>query len=1029
MQMRIWGVRFSVIIFAVLLLLLAARPAFSGFYDPKLKYRTIDTKHFSIHYPEYIEDVAQKAAVISEDIFETLSPKFEWVPWGKTQMVLTDESDSANGMATVLPYNWMFIRVTAAGPNDSLGYYEDWLRLLIMHEYTHILHLDKYKGAWTPLRYVLGKLVAPNGMSPGWIKEGLAVFEETAETMGGRGRATYSDMIMRTAVLQDEFLPIDMANGDMWEWPGMNARYIYGIKFLEYLADMYGEDKLYEFVDRMSGSMILGGINRQARWSFSDIEFETYKVGNRYAKEKKPGAPRSKTFYKLWDEWHEYLKKEYNAQLEELKKEGITPVDTVISSKKAYFANPAVSPDGTRIAYSEYSPYGPPRLMIADIDGKNRKRLVKNTYASQISFSGDGSFIVYSKTAKYKKYQFIYDLYKYDFETKKVKRLTSGKRANDPDVSPDGKEVVCVTQNAGTSRLELYNIEKKELIPVENNFPEFTQFANPRFSPDGSKIAVSIAVPGSIWDVYIFDRNGKEFARVTDNLAIDDDPVWAPDGQALYFISDKSGITNIYKHKLGGKKSERITNVITGISTPSIAPDGISFFVKYYNGNGYDIRKITMHGGSFKQEGYKPEVLDYKFKEDSFSFWQTEEERRHTELAEGSKFLRPELYESRKYSAFGRSFLLPRFITPYMELLDDAFFFSFLTGAADPLRWNNWMGGVTYRTDSKHIGYFFKYWYNRFKPVFTAGMMNYSVEYGYLTFVNSATGARRTVHLFEKRIRGYGGFAYPLENHIFSVNYFYENRESSTPLSQAEKDAINLGAYAGFIFYYGYNDSKQYAASISRQGGRIIKTNFSVNNSIFGCGEKNEQYIFAGDWREYIKTFGRQVLAFRVAGGMTWGDELVQGTFSMGGSLGEGMLAGGGSLYYFPLRGLPVATFSRDRAMLFSGEYRFPLINAQRGLGTLPLFLNDIHVAFFADYGNAWDAVERMPGQFFNDFMLGVGAELRADFVVGYGLPLTGRLGYGIIVVNRDRLGTLTDPILNHPAREGMIIIQLGTSF
>jgi len=162
---------------------------------------------------------------------------------------------------------------------------------------------------------------------------------------------------------------------------------------------------------------------------------------------------------------------------------------------------------------------------------------------------------------------------------------------------------------------------------------------------------------------------------------------------------------------------------------------------------------------------------------------------------------------------------------------------------------------------------------------------------------------------------------------------------------------------------------------------------------------------------------------------MTWGKTLFQGTFSMGGDLGEGTMGSGGSLYYFPLRGLPVASLSRERAMLMSAEYRIPLIYVGRGLGTSPFAINDIYFSTFADYGNAWNANQSTGSYFFNNWFLGVGAELAGNFVIGHGIPLTARLGWGIIVVNRDRLGTLSDRLLGQSAKYGVMILQCGTSF
>lgn len=1018
--------------------------SYAASYDPSVKYRTIFTEHFAVNYPEDLEEVAQKTANICEEVHSILSPKFQWNPWGRTQVLLSDASDIANGMASVLPYNWMYIRVAAPEIDSSLSTFDEWLRLLIMHEYVHILHLDKVKGFWQFSKYIIGKTASPNGVIPGWFKEGIAIYEETIQTRSGRNRASYVDMIIRTAVLQNKFPTIDVAAGVQWEWPGGNTRYIYGGEFLQYLADTYGEDKLYKFIDFVSGSPFLFNINRPARWAFSDPQFETYKVHNRYAKRKKPGAPRSKSYYTLWKEWEAKLVEKYTAEAEQIKSEGVTPFEQVLKSRQTV-TSATISPDGQKIVYSTASPYGPPKLMMADIDGKNEERIKKNVYATQISFSPDGSFIIYSKAGRYKRYKYIYDIYKYTFDTKKVQRITSGKRARDPSLSPDGKEAVVVTQDNGSTRLQILNLESKKLTPLPISMPRFAQFAKPRFSPDGETIAVAVNLPRKMWDLYIFDRNGKKIKQITNDFAVDLDPHWSPDGKSIFFSSDRSGIYNIYKYDVESGKTYKVTNVLTGVAEPVLTPDGSTLYVYYYNGEGFDTRKTHIAGETFKpaedmktdwlkktygQTEYEffGESLDESFGEGVSTAYQSELPYSTMPGQTSSTSGGIQLYKSTKYSSFGRSLLLPRFILPSGAILDNAIVLGAMTGAADPLKWNNWIAGVDYRSDANYLGYYFRYWYNRFLPILDIGVINYAADFGNVTF-NYADGTSRTTRLFEKRLRGYAGISVPYNNHAFRVSYFYEDRQNKTWLSGPEKALFNFGAFAGFNVNYGFNDSKMYEASISREGGRRVSLGFTVTNSIFGAAQKNEQYIFAGDWREYISLGRRNVIVLRAAGGMTWGDELRQGTFALGGSLGEGPLAGRGSLFYLPLRGLPVSAFSRTRATLLSAEYRLPLISVQRGLGTLPIHLNDIHVGLFADYGNAWNANQSPGKHFFGDFMLGTGLELRGDFVLGYGLPVTGRIGYGIIVVNRDRVAGLADPLLKHAAKYGVLILQLGTAF
>jgi hypothetical protein len=388
------------------------------------------------------------------------------------------------------------------------------------------------------------------------------------------------------------------------------------------------------------------------------------------------------------------------------------------------------------------------------------------------------------------------------------------------------------------------------------------------------------------------------------------------------------------------------------------------------------------------------------------------------------------LFKSEKYVAFGQSLFRPRFLLPGVMYAND-FLYAFLaTGGMDALRWHRWSADVNYRTDAKHFGWDFDYTYARYRAMLGFGARDFAVNFGEVYF----QATQRQTHLYEHR-RGF--FFYtgvPIKSHYFNLAYYYENHMPGVSLTQPEIDSLNLGVFAGFRFAYSYGDSEMPQAAISKENGRTIKLHTTWTNKHFGSGDRNEQVIFSGDWREYIRLFGHHVLALRAGGGMTWGDKLVQGTFGMGGAIGEGAFASGGSYTYFPFRGLPVSALSKMRALLFSGEYRFPIFAPQRGLGTVPVFLKDISGALLTDFGNAWNAHENNGAQdsiktFFNDFLLSVGAELRGNFIIGHGLPVHGRIGYAIIVRNQDRVDYLVDPILGSSIKYGMLIITLGTSF
>ena len=131
-------------IVAAALLVAAADRANAG--DPTRIYRTIESEHFIIHYYAPMDDVARRIAVVAERAHTTLAPALDHAPSDKTILVVVDDTDSANGFASVLPRNVLQLNATGPSSFTELDDYDDWLYGLVAHEYTHILHLDTMEG-------------------------------------------------------------------------------------------------------------------------------------------------------------------------------------------------------------------------------------------------------------------------------------------------------------------------------------------------------------------------------------------------------------------------------------------------------------------------------------------------------------------------------------------------------------------------------------------------------------------------------------------------------------------------------------------------------------------------------------------------------------------------------------------------------------------------------------------------------------------------------------------------------------------
>lgn len=967
----------------------------AAFVSPSLEFYTVKTDHFYIHYPKEASLVAKDTAEIAENVYAKLTPKFDWKPWGRTHIVLLDKTDESNGLATVIPANYLLLYITPPMADSSLDNYKNYLELLITHEFTHILHIDQYHKVAEPFHWVFGKIVAPNGLTPGWMREGLATWQETAQTGRGRGNSSYTDMVLRTSLYENDFPAIDEAAGLANTWPGSHSQYLFGVRFWQWLNTKYGEEAIVNYMKEYSSGLWLFSLNNKAKRVFG------------------------KTFYQLWKEWRADLATEYAELKDRLALKGLTEFQKLVDGKNQQtYLTP--NPQGIGYAYVETSLDERAQIIMTGKTGE-KPTFIKKSVFGQMSFSHDGQTLAFGSLSGIQPYTTYSDIYLYDRTKKKLSRVfEKGKpkislRASDPDFSPaDGGKrwIVMVRTNLGTDNLYVYDLtNKKGYFLTEAS--KYTQFSNPRFSPDGEKIVASRHDHEGNRDIVLYDKKGNEIKKITDDEANDNTPVWSPQGNAIYYESDKSGIFNIFRHDLANGEETQITNVLTGVTHPSISPDGEKLYATYYTSHGFDLKTLPLA---------KEKSVVLELRNNYASLLQDKNKDKKPPVIDVpplSGALAGALAGAKKYSALPQIFV-PRYLVPTFATLDSAYLLGFSTGRYDPLYRHNWSLYANYRSDAQFVGGGGLYIYSRYRPTFFTGFARYALNWGDIF----GTGT----DFFEQRLQGFTGASMAFPHQQVALSYFFENRDNLTAIPSGSALA-NLDHYAGVHAQYWYYRYQQFPNSISQEKGPFVKLNFDVTDALLGAADDNEQRIFVGDARYYFEMpwGNHQVLGLRTAGGYAWGDSQFAGSFRLGGPFGEGVLAGY-SARLFPLRGLPGIAFPGDRALLFSAEYRLPLTLVERGIGTLPLFLKEIHMAFFGDYGNTWFGNDN-GRDLFENFLLGVGTEIRGNFVVGYGLPVTARLGYALIVVNRDRIDGLSDSLLGLDATNGTFYLQFGTSF
>jgi len=538
---------------------------------PKIKWFQVKTPHFKIIYPEGFSEQGQRMANTMEHIYKPGAASLGVEPKKNFPLILQNNSSASNGFVTMGPRRSEFYTMSPQRP--SLLGNNDWLDMLALHEYRHVVQYDRSRTGLTGfLRTIFGEYTqaAIAGTTvPSWYWEGDAVGIETALSKSGRGRIPEFSAAFRANLLENGPYNYNKAYLRSYKHFIPN-HYVLGYHYSTYLRQEFGAEALENMVNRT--------------WAQPYIPFGFSFAQKKFGEKKIPG-----TYFDMMD----YLKSKWEEQQALL---DITTFEKINSKRKKVYTNynyPQILDNGNLLVLkSGLADYA----QFIELDTKTGEETVLFTpgvmnNAAMLSASA-GQFVwnEYEYDARWR--QQSYSVVKlYNIASKDLRVLSSKSRYSAATLSPDRTKVATIEQSMGYQNsivtLDAYSGQLINSI----NWETGKTLTNPVWS-DNENIIVAEVEAGKKRIIQVNLVTGKvtellspSFEHITYAFRNDDQ---------LYYVSGLTGIDNIYVKDLSTGQKYQVTSSRFGAYSPELSNDGRILYYNELNSMGTDVVSIKI---------------------------------------------------------------------------------------------------------------------------------------------------------------------------------------------------------------------------------------------------------------------------------------------------------------------------------------------------------------------------------------------------------------------------------------------------
>lgn len=573
--------RFRVRVAAPAVLALLGTPAAS-----LAQLSTLETKDLRLVYMEATQSyLAPHVGRCFENAFGFHHRLLDYTPSQKVTVLLTDFADFGNAGADSVPRNAVTLSIAPLSFAYETFTANERMNYLMNHELVHVATSDQSAGRDVLFRRLFqGKVVptsqhpesilyfyltAPRRAAPRWYLEGIAVFLDTWMAGGlGRAQGPYDEMVFRSMVRDGSrfYDPLGLSSELTKADFRLEANsYLYGTRFMSYLAHQYSPESLIRWVSRRSGTK-----------AYYASQFEQV---------------YGKPLEKAWREWIAFEHEFQKANLDAIRQYPTTPFKD-ISHQALGWLSRAYLDDDTQTLYAGLNYPGVVGHIgaISLKDGAIEKiHDIKEPRAytvTSLAYDPEGKRLFY--TADNTAYR---DLMSLDPKTKHERMLIKDARVGDLVFNRTDRSLWGVRAFNGICTLVRIPYPYKEWNKLYS-WPYGEVAYDLDLSPDGQLLSASVG-----------EINGRQTLRVMKTATLlEGDPtpltqfdfgsaipsnfVFSPDGRYLYGSSYYTGVSNIFRFELATGTREALTNTETGFFRP-IPLGGDSLIVFRYTGEGF----------------------------------------------------------------------------------------------------------------------------------------------------------------------------------------------------------------------------------------------------------------------------------------------------------------------------------------------------------------------------------------------------------------------------------------------------------